>query len=74
MDPATLLVALERLFSVGGIPMAILGLVAWSWLQDRRKMPVRTEDDFKTDIIRRLARIEAKLSILWHKSGGHDDE
>ena len=38
MDPAALITALTQMFSVGGVPLAVLGLVAWSWLQDRRDL------------------------------------
>lgn len=66
MDAATFLTALTELFSVGGIPLAVLGLVAWSWLQDRRK---QTPSDDLAAFVRstndRLARIEARLEILW---------
>lgn len=67
---AALVSALVELLRVGGLPAAVVMLVAVTWLQDRKRGTDHghhDRDEWRDAVHKRLATIEAKLEILWRQ-------
>lgn len=59
---ATLIAALVELAKVAGLPGAIIAFVIYSAIQNRRH---EQETPGADSIQKRLARIEARIEVLW---------